>query len=117
MGLKTMAIPRSYLPQVSKDFNPTESTYSAAMTCCRGAEQWEIALHLNEETHGKHMGNSWETHGKLMGNPLKMEVFNGFYRKITDFYGPFSSSDFWLMTIIIQYLCRYSWIIMDNSGL
>lgn len=34
---------------VSKDFTPTESTYSAAMTCCRGAEQWEIALHLNED--------------------------------------------------------------------
>ena len=34
--------------KVSKE-TPTESTYSAAMTCCRGAEQWETALHLNEE--------------------------------------------------------------------
>jgi len=34
---------------VSKDFIPTESTYSAAMSCCRGEQQWEIALHLNED--------------------------------------------------------------------
>ena len=36
--------------EVSKDFIPTESTYSAAMSCCRGEQQWEIALHLNEAT-------------------------------------------------------------------
>ncbi|CAJ1377609.1 unnamed protein product [Effrenium voratum] len=32
----------------SKEFSPTESTYSAAMSACK-LSQWEVALHLNED--------------------------------------------------------------------